>query len=63
MMAQRMLLKAGYTDTSNMLGGFSGQKDPTGKVRHEGWSELGYPSEKGAAGASGYDELKKKAKP
>ena len=61
-MAQRLLHRAGYTDTTNMVGGFSGQKDPAGTVRHEGWSELGFPTEKGAAGASGYDELKKKAK-
>ncbi len=63
MMAQRMLHRAGYTDTTNMLGGFGGLKNSAGESRHVGWSELGYPTEKGAAGASGYDELKKKAKP
>ncbi len=62
MMAQRILHKAGYTDTVNMLGGFSGQKNPAGKVRHEGWSDHGYPIKKGAAGPVGYDELKKEAK-
>ena len=63
MMAQRLLHQAGYTDTSTMLGGFTGQKNRTGKVIHAGWSELGYPIEKGAAGASGYDEQKRKVKP
>jgi len=61
-MAQKLMHEAGYEHTLNMLGGFSGKEDSSGKVLIEGWSALNYPTEKGAAGASGYDELKSKAK-
>jgi len=61
--AQKILDEAGYKHTVNMLGGFSGKKDSNGEVLVAGWSVLDYPIEKGDAGASGYDELKKKTKP
>jgi len=61
--AQKILDEAGYKHTVNMLGGFNGKKDKSGTVLHKGWSELDYPIDQGDAGASGYDELKKKTKP
>ncbi len=62
-LAQEILQQAGYANTVNMECGFHGKTDPAGQVLEEGWSTLGLPVERGDAGASGYDELKKKAKP
>jgi len=60
--AQEMLHQAGYTNTANVEGGFSGITDAMGHVVQEGWSTLGLPVERGDAGASSYHELQKKAK-
>ena len=61
-MAQEILQQGGYANTANMQCGFHGKTDPAGQVLQEGWSTLGLPVERGDAGASGYDELKR-AKP
>lgn len=42
-----LMIQAGYTNVSNMVGGFSGMTDHTGQVMVEGWSTLGYPIERG----------------
>jgi rhodanese-related sulfurtransferase len=41
--AARMLDQAGYQDISNMLGGFGGMRDPTGRVIAPGWADSGLP--------------------
>ena len=41
--AAGLLQQAGYQDVSNMLGGFGGMRDPTGRVISPGWSSLGLP--------------------
>ncbi|MGH7888553.1 MAG: rhodanese-like domain-containing protein [Candidatus Binatia bacterium] len=41
--AARMLEQSGYQDLSNMLGGFGGMRDPTGKVVAPGWAASGLP--------------------
>jgi rhodanese-related sulfurtransferase len=61
--AQELMHQAGYTDTSNMLGGFGGKSDATGQVITEGWSTLGYPTERGDAGDAGYAALSTKTTP
>ena len=49
-----MLLRSGYTDPRNMVGGFGGAMDPSGEMVHEGWSTLGYPIEQGDGGERSY---------
>jgi len=58
-MAQDILAQAGYENTTNMIGGFVGKTDPSGRVLEAGWSGLGLPVEQGDAGASGYEALRK----
>jgi rhodanese-related sulfurtransferase len=41
--AAGLLQQAGYQDVSNMVGGFGGMRDPTGKVIAPGWSGLNLP--------------------
>ena len=61
--AAEILAAAGYTDVSNVLGGFGGARDPaTGRVLYEGWVEAGLPVETGATPGGSYDELRAKAK-
>jgi hypothetical protein len=38
-----MLQQAGFQDVSNLLGGFGGMRDPTGKVSAPGWASSGLP--------------------
>ena len=57
--ASQALEAAGYTDVSNVLGGFGGARDPnTGEVRAEGWAPAGLPVETTASGRT-YDDLRK----
>jgi rhodanese-related sulfurtransferase len=44
--AADMLVQAGYSDVSNMVGGFGGAKDPLGRVVSPGWLQLDLPVEK-----------------
>ena len=44
--AADLLVQAGYTDISNMQGGFGGAKDPMGKIVTPGWLQSGLPVEK-----------------
>jgi rhodanese-related sulfurtransferase len=45
-----LLLAAGYTNVSNVRGGFGGARDETGRVVIPGWREAGLPVETGAGG-------------
>ena len=61
--AAEILAAAGYTDVSNVLGGFGGARDrATGQVLHEGWAEAGLPVEAEATPGGSYGELREKAK-
>ena len=61
--AADMLAAAGYTDVSNVLGGFGGARDrATGAVLHEGWAEAGLPVETAATPGGSYEELRAKVK-
>jgi rhodanese-related sulfurtransferase len=41
--AANMLQQAGFQDVSNLLGGFGGMRDPTGKMSAPGWASSGLP--------------------
>ncbi len=41
--AANMLQQAGFQDVSNLLGGFGGMRDPTGKISAPGWASSGLP--------------------
>jgi rhodanese-related sulfurtransferase len=41
--AANMLQQAGYQDVSNLLGGFGGMHDQTGKISAPGWASSGLP--------------------
>lgn len=47
-----LLIAAGYTDVSNVRGGFGGVRDETGRIVIPGWREAGLPVETGAGGKS-----------
>jgi len=55
-----MLEEAGYTDLTNVVGGFGGQRDASGKVVVAGWRDAGLPVTTELGDAS-YAELRKKA--
>lgn len=59
--AATLLEAAGYSNVVDVRGGFSGERDPYGRVSVPGWADSGLPvSTKAAEGAS-YEELEKKA--
>ena len=43
--AAELLVQAGYTDVSNMQGGFGGARDPMGRIVAPGWLQSGLPVE------------------
>ena len=57
--AGEAMTAAGYTDVSNMQGGFGGAKNPMGEVTVPGWMQMEYAVETEAPAASTYDELQK----
>ena len=60
--AAQLLESAGFTDVTNVLGGFGGARDQmTGAVRAEGWAQAGLPIERSAAPGASYEELRSKA--
>jgi rhodanese-related sulfurtransferase len=44
--AADLLVQAGYTNVSNMQGGFGGARDPMGQVVAPGWVQSGLPVQK-----------------
>jgi len=60
--AVQILASAGYTDLSNVMGGFGGARDPaTGQVHAEGWIQADLPVETNATPEGSYAELQQKA--
>ena len=45
-----LLVTAGYTEVSNVRGGFGGARDETGRVVIPGWRDAGLPVETGPGG-------------
>lgn len=58
--ACEMLEEAGYTDLTNVMGGFSGQRDGSGAVVVPGWRDAGLPVSTDISGNS-YQVQRKKA--
>ena len=56
------LEQAGFQDISNVIGGFGGMRDQTGRMITPGWASLGLPvSQENGEGVS-YDSLRGKSK-
>ena len=59
--AAQLLASGGYTDVTNVAGGFGGERDPvTGQVRNEGWAQAGLPVETEAPAGANYADLKRR---
>jgi rhodanese-related sulfurtransferase len=61
MRAAQMLETFGFTDVTNVKGGYGGMKDPMGRAIDPGWVESDLPVETGIPGGRGYEDLAKKA--
>jgi rhodanese-related sulfurtransferase len=62
MRAAQMLESFGFTDVSNVRGGFGGARDPmTGRVVDSGWADSGLPIEDGQPAERSWDALLRKA--
>lgn len=59
--AAQMLETFGFTDVTNVRGGFGGARDPSGAVLEPGWASSNLPVETGGAAARTYDALLEKA--
>jgi rhodanese-related sulfurtransferase len=57
--ACELLAGAGYTDVTNVRGGFGGGRDPSGRIV-PGWRDAGLPVETGATPGATYSDLKAK---
>ena len=57
--ACEILEQAGYTDLSNVRGGFGGARDASGRVIVKGWRDAGLPVSD-EVGEAGYRALRKK---
>src|SRR4029453_9421396 len=61
MRACEVLAHAGYTQLSNIAGGFGGATDPFGRLVRPGWMQAGLPVERESTPGASYDALKKRA--
>lgn len=55
--AAALLEASGYTNVANVAGGFSGARDPFGRVQAPGWKDAGLPTSEGAPPGAAYAEL------
>ncbi len=55
--AAGVLTSAGYTDVSNVKGGFGGRRSPSGQSLDKGWAELGLPTGSGDPEGRSYASL------
>lgn len=58
--AATLLEAAGFTNVVDVRGGFSGERDPYGRVLVPGWADSGLPVATTAAPGATYAELEKK---
>lgn len=58
--AAEILQALGYSDVTNVDGGFGGRRDAHGKTIERGWIEYGFPIEKGSPIGRGYEELRRR---
>ena len=61
MRAASMLESFGFTNVTNVKGGFDGMRDPMGRLIDPGWEESGLPVEDGAPEGRRYEDLAAKA--
>jgi rhodanese-related sulfurtransferase len=60
--AAQVLAASGFSNVSNVLGGFGGARDQfTGAVRAEGWAPAGQPVEPEQAPGASYEQLRAKS--
>jgi rhodanese-related sulfurtransferase len=57
MRAAQMLEAMGFTDVTNVRGGFGGTRDPMGRTIDPGWTEAGLPVEAGQPADRRYADL------
>ncbi len=60
--ACEILAQLGYTNLTNVSGGFLGAMDNTGRIVEPGWSMLELPVDTGGGGDSGYEKLAEKVR-
>lgn len=60
-MACRILDEAGYTDLSNVSGGFGGARDPMGNVVQAGWADSHLPVSDDVGEGVSYESLRRRA--
>jgi rhodanese-related sulfurtransferase len=58
--AAELLTQAGFTDVSNMQGGFGGAKDPMGRLVAPGWLQSNLPVETRVDETNSYAAIKEK---
>ena len=56
--AVALLAAEGFTNLTNVAGGFGGERDPLGRVSVPGWAASGLPVETGDGGDRGYASLR-----
>ena len=61
MRAAAILESFGFTDVSNVKGGFAGMRDPMGRLIDPGWEESGLPVETGAPEGRRYEDVAARA--
>ena len=61
MLACQLMEQAGWSNPTNVRGGFSGARDVMGNVLEQGWSQLGLPVGQGQPVGCSYVELKARA--
>lgn len=58
--AAEIMERLGFTDVTNLTGGFGGTRDPAGRAA-PGWRDSGLPVESGNCPDVNYEDLRKKA--
>lgn len=58
--ASEILQALGFTDVTNVDGGYGGRRDNAGRTIERGWVECGLPVERGSPAGRGYEEIKRK---
>jgi rhodanese-related sulfurtransferase len=61
MRAAHMLESFGFSDVSNVRGGYGGARDPGGRVLDPGWEDSSLPTEREDTPGANYDALLSKA--
>lgn len=57
MRAAAMLESFGFSDVTNVRGGFGGMREPTGRLVDPGWAESGLPVETGQPAGRAFSDL------